>query len=148
MGGNFRLDTLQAAVLRVKLPHLTGWTDARRANAGRYRALFEQYRLLERVILPVEEPGRFHTFNQYVVRVSLRDDLRAYLARHGVGTGVYYPVPLHRQTCFEPLGYAQGAFPVAERASLETLALPIYPGLTAEQQEYVVRTIAAFHAGS
>ncbi len=148
VGGNFRLDALQAAVLRVKLPHLAGWTAARRANAARYQTLFAQYHLLERVVLPAEKPGRLHTFNQYIVRVSHRDELRAHLARHGIGTGIYYPVPLHRQTCFEPLGYSAGAFPVAEHASIETLALPIYPGLSAEQQEYVVRTIAAFHAGS
>ena len=147
VGGNFRLDALQAAVLRVKLPHLDRWTGERRANAARYQALSAEHRLVDCVALPSEQPGRLHTFNQYVVRVSRRDDLRAHLSHHGVGTGIYYPVPLHRQTCFESLGYQEGAFPVSERASLETLALPIYPGLTADQQDYVVGAISGFYRG-
>jgi dTDP-4-amino-4,6-dideoxygalactose transaminase len=148
VGGNFRLDAVQAAVLGVKAPHLARWSAERRENAARYRALFEERGLTDRVTLPSEQPARSHIFNQYVVRVARRDDLRAHLARHGVGTAVYYPVPLHRQPCFEALGYSEGAFPESERASRESLALPIYPGLTMDQQAHVVSAIAAFHQHS
>ena len=144
VGGNFRLDALQAAVLRVKAPHLAGWTERRRANAVRYRTLFEQAGLTDRLDLPIEPPGRYHIFNQYVIRTGQRDALREHLAREGVGTEIYYPVPLHLQTCFAGLGYPRGAFPEAERAAGETLALPIYPELTESQQEYVVHAISGF----
>jgi dTDP-4-amino-4,6-dideoxygalactose transaminase len=144
IGGNFRLDALQAAVLEVKASHLARWTDARRTNAAGYRALFEERSLAGDVTLPVEKSGRTHTYSQFVVRVPRRDELRAHLARHGVGTAVYYPIPLHRQPCFEGLGYAEGAFPESERAARESLALPIYPGLTRDQQAHVVAAIASF----
>jgi dTDP-4-amino-4,6-dideoxygalactose transaminase len=144
VGGNFRLDAMQAAVLGVKAPHLARWSDERRANAARYRGLFEERGLTDRVTLPVQQPGRSHIFNQYVVRVPRRDELGAHLARQGVGTAVYYPIPLHRQPCFEALGYREGAFPESERAARESLALPIYPGLTIDQQAYVVSAIASF----
>jgi dTDP-4-amino-4,6-dideoxygalactose transaminase len=145
VGGNFRLDALQAAVLRVKAPHLAGWTSARRRNADRYRALFAEIGP-HAVGLPVELPGRFHIYNQFVVRVPDRDGLRAHLSARGVGTEVYYPVPFHQQECFAGLGYARGAFPHAEAAAAETLALPIYGELTAEQQRAVVESIADYYA--
>jgi dTDP-4-amino-4,6-dideoxygalactose transaminase len=136
VGGNFRLDALQAAVLRVKLPHLAAWTAARRANADRYDRLFRERRLDVRV--PIRPDGRGHIFNQYVIRVPHRDEVRASLERAGIGTEIYYPVPFHLQECFAPLGYRQGAFPAAEAAAREVLALPVYPGLTEMQQRSVV----------
>jgi dTDP-4-amino-4,6-dideoxygalactose transaminase len=142
VGGNFRLDALQAAVLRVKLPHLDRWTSMRRNNADRYRQLFERTRCGERVTLPVAADDRFHVYNQFVVRVPARDAVRAYLTEHGVGTEVYYPVPFHLQECFASLGYRRGDFPEAERASASTLALPIFAELTPTQQETVVETLA------
>jgi dTDP-4-amino-4,6-dideoxygalactose transaminase len=141
IGGNFRLDALQAAVLRVKLPHLSRWTEMRRANAARYRTLFEQAGLAERVTLPSEPDGYFHIFNQYVIRVPDRDRVRAYLAEHGIGTEIYYPVPFHLQQCFASLGHRRGDFPEAEAAADSTLALPIYGELTSDQLELVVRTL-------
>lgn len=147
IGGNFRLDAIQAAVLRVKLPHLGRWTDARRRNAARYSALFRETGLDGAgVVLPTEPPGYHHVYNQYVVRAPRRDELRAHLASRGIGTEVYYPAPFHLQPCFASLGYAAGAFPHAEAAARETLALPIYAELTEEQQAYVVRSIAEFYA--
>jgi dTDP-4-amino-4,6-dideoxygalactose transaminase len=142
IGGNFRLDALQAAVLRVKLPHLAEWNERRRANASRYRALFERFGLLSRVGLPIEPQGRTHIYHQYVVRVPNRDAIRRHLATREIGTDIYYPVPFHRQECFASLGYPLDAFPQAEKAAAEVLALPVYPELTAAQQEYVVRSIA------
>ena len=136
VGGNFRLDALQAAELRVKLPHLAAWTAARRANADRYDRLFRERRLDVRV--PIRPDGRGHIFNQYVIRVPNRDEVRASLERAGIGTEIYYPVPFHLQECFAPLGYRQGAFPAAEAAAREVLALPVYPGLTEMQQRSVV----------
>lgn len=153
IGGNFRLDTLQAAVLLVKLRHLDRWIQARRQCADRYRRLFEQSGLLnhEDLTLPEAPEGagrpRSHTYNQYVVRASRRDDLRAYLSANGIGTEIYYPAPLPLQECFRELGYQAGDFPEAERAAAETLALPIYPELTAEQQAYVVDEVRAFYRG-
>ena len=141
IGGNFRLDALQAAVLRVKLPHLSRWTDMRRANAAQYRTLFEQAGLAERITLPSEPDGCFHIFNQYVIRVPNRDRVRAYLAEHGIGTEIYYPVPFHLQECFASLGHGRGDFPKAEAAADSSLAVPIYGELTADQLELVVRTI-------
>jgi dTDP-4-amino-4,6-dideoxygalactose transaminase len=142
IGGNFRLDAIQAAVLRVKLPHLAGWTEARRANAETYHRLFREAGLTDRVTIPVEPPDRRHIFNQYVVRVPGRDRVRAHLAERQIGTEIYYPVPFHLQECFAPLGYVRGDFPHAEAAADSTLALPIYGELTLAQQEAVVRAIA------
>ncbi len=144
IGGNFRLDPIQAAVLRVKLPHLRKWTAARRANAGRYRILFHEYGLENIVRLPVEPPHADHVFNQFVIRAPRRDDLRSSLTARGIGTEVYYPVPFHLQECFAALGYERGAFPESETAAAEVLALPIYPALTEDQQRIVVAAIAAF----
>jgi len=141
IGGNFRLDALQAAVLRVKLPHLAGWTDRRRDNAARYGALFGSAGLAGRVALPVEPAGRRHIFNQYIVRVPDRDRVRALLAEDGIGTEIYYPVPFHLQECFAPLGHARGDFPEAEAAADSTLALPIYAELSAGQQASVVSAL-------
>ena len=144
IGGNFRLDALQAAVLRVKLPHVAGWIEGRRRNAARYSELFEAAGLTDVVRLPEALPGRGHTFNQYVVRVEQRDELRAYLNQKGIGCAVYYPLPLHLQPCFADLGYGPDDFPVAERASREVLALPVYPELREDEQRRVVEAIAEF----
>jgi dTDP-4-amino-4,6-dideoxygalactose transaminase len=145
VGGNFRLDALQAAILRVKLKRLRSWTDARRANAVRYRRLFEDAQLLDRVALPADTPG--HIYNQFVIRAPQRDRLQAFLKERRVGTEVYYPLPLHLQECFRELGYRKGDFPQAERASEECLAIPIYPELSETQQEYVVSQIREFYGG-
>lgn len=146
VGGNFRLDALQAAILRVKLPHVAGWIDGRRANAERYRHLFTEAGLDGTVGLPEAIPGRGHTFNQYVVRVPRRDELRAFLTARGIGCAVYYPLPLHLQPCFAGLGHDEGDFPVAEKASREVLALPVYPELEASEQREVVAAIEEFFA--
>jgi dTDP-4-amino-4,6-dideoxygalactose transaminase len=142
VGGNFRLDALQAAVLRVKLPYLATWTGMRRDNAARYRRLFSEALPDAPIALPTEPGGRFHIYNQFVVRVPGRDRVRSFLADRGIGTEVYYPVPFHLQECFAPLGYRLGDFPAAEAAADSTLAIPIYGELTAAQQEMVVRTLA------
>lgn len=144
VGGNFRLDALQAAVLRVKARRLADWTEARRRNAVRYRRLFRLARLHE-VGLPVEAPWCDHIYNQFVVRVPDRDRLRAWLTERGIGTEIYYPVPFHLQPCFADLGWREGDFPHAEAAARETLALPIFGELTAAEQERVVGEIAAFY---
>ena len=145
VGGNFRLDAIQAAVLRIKLPHLDGWAAGRRHNAGRYRELFQQTGLSGTVGLPGDTPG--HIYNQFVVRVPERDRLRTFLTDASIGTEIYYPVPLHLQECFRDLGYREGDLPHTEAASLETLALPIYPELSDDQISYVVDRIAAFYRG-
>ena len=146
VGANFRLDALQAAVLRVKLPHLAAWSDARRANASRYRALFADAALGD-VTLPTEAPDRTHIYNQFVIRVPERDRLRKHLEGAGIGTEVYYPVPFHLQECFKNLGYPPGAFPVSEAAANSSLALPIYPELTPDQQAAVVGAVRSFFRG-
>ena len=146
VGGNFRIDALQAAILRVKLPHVSAWIEGRRANADRYRRLFTNAGLEHTVKLPEAIPGRGHTFNQYVVRVPRRDELRTFLADRGIGAAVYYPLPLHLQPCFEGLGYEDGDFPVAEDASREVLALPVFPELVESEQEEVVHAIEEFYA--
>ena len=146
VGANFRIDAIQAAVLRVKLPHLQTWSDARRANAASYRALFADAGLDE-VILPAEAPHRTHIYNQFVVRVPGRDRLKKHLDAAGIGTEIYYPVPFHLQQCFAGLGYKAGAFPVAEAAATSSLALPIYPELTPAQQACVVGAIRNFYRG-
>jgi dTDP-4-amino-4,6-dideoxygalactose transaminase len=142
IGGNFRMDSMQAAVLRVKLPHLARWTAMRRENAARYEALFAAAGLVGQVALPITPSACGHIFNQYVVRVPDRDRVRAFMTERGIGTEIYYPVPFHLQECFAGLGYARGEFPQAEAAADTTLALPIYGELTAGQQEAVV---AAMH---
>lgn len=146
VGGNFRLDALQAAVLRVKLPHVAAWIEGRRANAERYRHLFTEAALDGTIGLPEAVPGRGHTFNQYVVRVPRRDELRAFLTSRGIGCAVYYPLPLHLQPCFAGLGHAEGDFPVAEKASREVLALPVFPELEESEQREVVTAIEEFFA--
>lgn len=145
IGGNFRLDELQAAVLNVKLPHLDEWSAARQRNAAYYDAAFARAQLGDRVRTPVAVPGVRHIYNQYMIRAADRDRLREHLTAHGVGTEIYYPVPLHLQACFAYLGHTAGEFPNAERAAQEVLALPIYPELTEEQLQYVVDTIAGFY---
>jgi dTDP-4-amino-4,6-dideoxygalactose transaminase len=151
VGGNFRLDTIQAAVLLVKLRHLDAWHKARQEHADRYRELFRQAGLTARLGLPEvvdAAPGiRSHIYNQFVIRSPKRDTLREFLTAQGIGTEIYYPVPFHLQECFRDLGYKAGDFPESERAARETLALPVYPELTPGQQAYVVERIAAFHRG-
>jgi dTDP-4-amino-4,6-dideoxygalactose transaminase len=139
VGGNFRLDALQAAVLRVKLPYLDGWTAARRRNADLYRQLIAEAGIGDLVRTPRDEPG--HVYNQFVIRVPDRDRVRAALAAAGIGTEVYYPIPLHLQECFADLGYRRGDFPNAEAAADEVLALPIYPELTEAQIATVVSAL-------
>jgi dTDP-4-amino-4,6-dideoxygalactose transaminase len=144
IGGNFRIDELQAAVLRVKLKYLDGWTSGRQRNAAFYDHAFSAAKLGGRVITPRAAPGQRHIFNQYVVRVHERDALRKFLGEHGIGTEIYYPVPLDRQECFRYLGYGRGAFPESERAAAETLAIPIYPELNEEQLGTVVARAAEY----
>jgi dTDP-4-amino-4,6-dideoxygalactose transaminase len=143
VGGNFRLDALQAAILRVKLRFLDDWTAGRRNNADRYRRLFHDAGLTGIVSVPEDVPG--HIYNQFVIRVDDRDRLQSHLTQHGVSTEVYYPVPLHLQECFDSLGYSKGDFPKAEAAALQSLAIPIYPELTEAQQQYVVSQIRDFY---
>ena len=144
IGGNFRLDAIQAAVLRVKLRHLEGWTEARRRNAARYRELFREIAGDgPRSVRPPEElPGRRHIYNQFVIRCADREGLRAHLTGAGIGTEVYYPLPLHLMDAFAYVGRGQGSFPVSERAAADSLALPIYPELTEDMQRSVVDEIA------
>src|SRR5262249_5719360 len=145
IGGNFRLDELQAAVLLIKLRHLDEWTNARQRNADYYDGLLRDAGLAEDVVVPYRASGCRHTFNQYVVRVRRRDELRTYLAANGVGTEVYYPVPLHAQRCFAYLDHSPDDFPESQRAAAEVLALPIYPELTEAQLAHVVRQIGRFY---
>jgi dTDP-4-amino-4,6-dideoxygalactose transaminase len=144
VGLNSRLDALQAAVLRVKLVHLGRWTEARRANAKRYPALFEKYDLLDHVVLPRELPDCRHVYNQFTIRVKhgRRDAVLASLRAQQIGAAIYYPIPLHLQECFAFLGYKQGDLPASESAAAEVLSLPVFPELGAERQELVVRGIA------
>jgi dTDP-4-amino-4,6-dideoxygalactose transaminase len=146
VGFNSRLDALQAAILRVKLRHLDAWTEDRRAAACRYRELFEASGVGGRVVLPVEREDCLHVYNQFVVRVpaTARDALRTHLAAKRIGTEIYYPIPLHLQPCFAPLSHVAGEFPVSETAAAQTIALPMYPELTASAQEYVVDTLSLF----
>ncbi|WP_232379821.1 DegT/DnrJ/EryC1/StrS family aminotransferase [Polyangium fumosum] len=147
VGMNSRLDAIQAAVLRAKLPSLDGWTEARRAIADRYRALFAEAGLSD-VVRPAEDdPEGRHVYHQFTIRAARRDDLRVFLESAGIGTAVYYPVPLHLQPCFGHLGHQAGDFPETERACREVLSLPISPTLTPEQQWYVVNRIRAFYVG-
>ncbi len=144
VGGNFRIDALQAAILRIKLQHLPRWTEGRRRNAERYRKLFAATPgIPAEVRLPGHTPE--HIYNQFVIRVPRRDALREHLAKQDIGCEIYYPLPLHMQPCFADLGYREGAFPHAEKAAREVLALPIYAELSEEQQAFVVSQIAAFY---
>ena len=143
IGGNFRLDALQAAILSVKLKYLPRWSEMRRNNATRYRRLFNEFKLATYVRLPEDVPG--HIYNQFVVRLPDRDRLKSFLKTMDVETEIYYPMPLHLQDCFAELGYRSGDFPHAEAAARESLALPIYPELTDEQQRYVVSQISQFY---
>ena len=143
IGGNFRLDALQAAVLNVKLPHLEAWTRRRQENA----AFYDQRLAGPAAVWKSAGDRNYHIYNQYIIRSAQRDKLQAHLKAAGIGTEIYYPVPLHLQECFANLGYRPGDFPVAEAAARETLALPIYPELMSEQLEYVVTTITVAEPG-
>jgi len=154
VSGNFRLDELQAAVLRVKLKRLDNWTRARQHNAQTYRRLFTEAELIVQsddlldgwgVVLPQEAPDRRHIYNQFVIRAARRDELKAHLAQCGIGTEIYYPVPMHLQESFSFLGYHPGDFPHSEQAAAQSLALPIYPELTEAMQTQVVETILEFY---
>ena len=145
IGFNSRLDALQAAVLQVKLQYLDQWNEGRRRNAERYRQLFARTKQVDCVVLPPTRPGNFHVYNQFTVRVPKRDELRAFLKEKGVGTEVYYPLPMHLQNCYRELGHGKGSFPLSERAAEEVMSLPIYPELTEAQQSYVVEMIAEFY---
>lgn len=153
IGGNFRLDTIQAAVLNVKLNYLDQWTQRRQENARRYETLFQQSGVVQKGNVRLPDPvyrdsgsKHYHIYNQFVLRVEKRDDLMAYLKQKGIGTEIYYPVPFHLQECFRYLDHKEGDFPESERAAKETVAIPIYPELTAAQQAEVVEAIAAFYA--
>jgi dTDP-4-amino-4,6-dideoxygalactose transaminase len=145
IGGNFRIDELQAAVLRVKLKYLDRWTQARQRNAAFYDTAFADARFASKLATPRAPQDGRHIFNQYIVRVQKRDALKEFLGKRGVGTEIYYPVPLHLQKCFDYLHHHAGDFPESERAALETLALPIYPELEPAQLKHVVATIAEFY---
>ncbi len=153
-GWNSRLDAIQAAVLRVKLKHIEEWNEARRERAATYDRLFAEARLISNrdqpedsapIQLPFTAPLAHHVFHQYVVRAYRRDELREFLTARKIGTEVYYPIPLHLQSCFSYLGYGAGDFPEAERAAKEVLALPMFPELTEEEQRWVVKSIADFY---
>jgi dTDP-4-amino-4,6-dideoxygalactose transaminase len=162
IGGNFRLDALQAAIISVKLPHLNSWSEKRRINAETYTKLFvenglaaEEGKIIfdekNKVLLPkavykakADTVKNYHIYNQYIIRVEKRDELRKYLSEKEIGTEIYYPVPFHLQKCFAYLGYKTGDFPLAEQAANTSIALPIYPELTIEQLTYVVDTIEEF----
>jgi Predicted pyridoxal phosphate-dependent enzyme apparently involved in regulation of cell wall biogenesis len=147
VGLNSRLDALQAAALLVKIKHLDQWTAQRRKNADYYRERFQKNGLDEFVGLPKVAEGNFHIYNQFVIRVNTRDELQKFLTQAGIGTEIYYPIPLHLQECFHYLGYHEGEFPESEKAARETLALPIYPELTIAQQDYIVEKIKEFYRG-
>jgi dTDP-4-amino-4,6-dideoxygalactose transaminase len=151
LGGNFRLDALHAAILKVKLKYLDGWQEKRRRNASRYDELFRDKGLEEEFVrLPVpvyRDSGikNYHTYHQYVIRAKDRNNLHVYLRDKGISSAIFYPLPLHMQNCLSHLGYKEGDFPVSEKAATEVLALPIYPELTKEQQEYIVDSISSFY---
>ena len=155
VGGNFRLDAIQAAVLSVKMKYLDTWTAKRQQNAEWYDDAFLSSGLVERGFVRLPQPvwkevlqnSHYHIYNQYVIATQSRDELRAYLLDKGIGTEIYYPVPLHLQECFEGLGYEPGSFPMSEEASERTVALPVYPELTTEQQGYVVDSIREYFLG-
>jgi dTDP-4-amino-4,6-dideoxygalactose transaminase len=141
VGGNFRLDPLQAAILLAKLPHLDAWSEARRRNAEYYNRRFEN----SPVMTPYVRPDCVSIYNQYVVRVARREEIMAHLKRHEIGSEIYYPLPLHLQECFRGLGYREGRLPESERAAREVLALPIYPEMTDEMLAYVADTVLALY---
>ncbi|MCA1732980.1 MAG: DegT/DnrJ/EryC1/StrS family aminotransferase, partial [Acidobacteria bacterium] len=147
VGGNFRIDALQAAILHVKLPHLDGWTEGRQRNAATYRERFASSKAQGRIVLPEELPGRRHVMNQFVVRFpegkQVRDRVMGVLRERGIGCEIYYPLPLPAQKCFAQLPSASRSFPESERAANETLAIPIFPELTPEQLDEVVSGIEA-----
>ena len=145
IGLNSRLDALEAAVLRVKLQHLDEWNAKRARNAANYNDLFTRAGLLERLTLPPTDPRNVHVFNQYTLRAQNRDELMAYLKDHEIGHNGYYPVPLHLQECYQPLGYAKGDLPVSEQLAQEVVSLPVYPELTDAQMETVVTRISEFY---
>ncbi|MCY4612762.1 MAG: DegT/DnrJ/EryC1/StrS family aminotransferase [Nitrospira sp.] len=145
IGLNSRLDALEAAVLRVKLQYLDGWNAQRARNAANYDRLLTEAGLLDHVTLPVTDPNNVHVFNQYTLRAQNRDELMAYLREQEIGHKVYYPVPLHLQECYQPLGYAKGDLPVSEQLAREVLSLPVYPELTDVQMESVVTRISEFY---
>ena len=153
VGGNFRIDALQAAILRAKLPHLDAWTAGRQKNAALYRTLFREAgfdpslvrpNVTQRIALPQELPNVRHIYNQFVIRTTDRDALRAHLSELGIGSEVYYPQPMHLQTCFQSWGYTAGSFPEAESAALESLAIPVYPELTRDHIAHVVSAITGW----
>ena len=155
VGGNFRLDTIQASVLNVKLPYLDRWTLMRQQNAMKYEKLFAEGELIEKAWLRLPKAvyrdckvSHYHIYNQFIIRVPQRDELRKYLHEKGVGSEIYYPVPLHLQECYQSLGYKPGDLPEAEQACQENLGLPIYPELRMDQQEFVVKTIEEFYRSS
>lgn len=148
VGMNGRLDALQAAVLSVKLPHLDAWAKKRTQNAELYNSLFSQLDLLEHISPPQTRAGFTHVFNQFVIRAKNRDQLKEHLGAREIGCAIYYPLSLHLQECFRFLGYKEGDFPESEKASRETLALPVFPELKKEQIEYVVQQIGTFYKGS
>jgi len=165
IGGNFRLDALQAAVLRVKLPHLNSWSEKRRENTEKYNSFFIEAGLAEetgkinfddnnKILLPkaiykdINELKNYHIYNQYIIRVQERDSLRDFLLKNEIGCEIYYPVPFHQQECFADLGYNDGDFPISETAGATTLALPIYPELSTGQQQFVVDKIKEFITGA
>jgi dTDP-4-amino-4,6-dideoxygalactose transaminase len=145
LGVNSRLDALQAAILRVKLRHLESWSAGRQKNAGRYRELFREFRLVSNVTLPVAPAHASHIYNQFTIRIKERDALREYLVSRGIPSEIYYPKPLHLQKAFAYLGHKSGDFPVSEAASLQVLSLPIFPELTETRQHSVVSAIADFY---
>ncbi len=145
VGLNSRLDTLQAAILRVKLRHLEEWNEERRRVSGRYSALFAEYGLLDAITPPAELQGNYHIYHQYVVKARRRDELQHFLDEEGIVSRIYYPVSLHLQRCFSFLGHKEGDFPVSEQLSRETLALPVFPELTMEEQRRIVSAAAEFY---
>ncbi len=146
IGGNFRIDELQAAVLGIKIKYLDGWTAGRQRNADYYASAFVRAGLDAKIVAPSVAAGSRHIWNQYVIRARRRDELKQFLGERGVGCEIYYPVPLHQQQCFAYLQYTEGDFPVAEQAAAQTLALPIFPELEQSQLQYVVDQIAAFYS--
>lgn len=146
LGTNSRLDSIQAAILRVKLRYLDTWAEGRRANAETYRRLFTEAGLLDRVTLPTETANTYHVYNQYTIRVPRRDELKAHLAASGIPSEIYYPMALHMQRAFSSLGHKEGDFPHSEAAGRGVLSLPIYPELRREHLESVVKAISDFYS--